>query len=135
MNCRTDTIGFPKLMRRSRLGYDLTLFCVLLRDELRRYEEQNSDADRCVVDTDDLFTRLNEVMPDSEDEVRLRKKFDQLMTRAQELGFLRKLPSEPPVYEIRPILKARITAERMEELKQQLGAYASAEKPAEENDG
>ena len=30
----------PKLFRKSRLSYDATLLCVLLRDELRRFEEE-----------------------------------------------------------------------------------------------
>ncbi len=118
----------PKLIRKSRLGYDLTLFSVLLRDELRRHEEQNAEGGRCIADLDDLFTRLRELMPDMEDAVRSRKKLDHLVVRAQELGFLRKLPGEPPVYEIKPILKARITAERLDELKQQLTGFSASRK-------
>jgi len=118
----------PKLIRKSRLGYDLTLFSVLLRDALRRHEEQNADAGRCIADLDELFTRLRELMPDAEDAMKSRKKLDHLVVRAQELGFLRRLPGEPPVYEIKPILKARITAERLEELKQQLADFAASRK-------
>tara|TARA_R110002096_G_scaffold42144_24_gene113834 strand:- start:934 stop:1542 length:609 start_codon:yes stop_codon:yes gene_type:complete len=116
--------GMPKLIRRSRLGYDVTLFSVMLRDELRRFEEQNVDSERCVVDTSELQTRMMELLPDTEDEVRVRRKFDQLMVRAQELGFLRKLNTQPVAYEIRPIIKARITAERLDELKQQFQIHA-----------
>jgi hypothetical protein len=118
----------PKMIRKSRLGYDLTLFCILLRDELRRHEEQGAEAGRCIADLDDLFARLRELMPDAEDEVRSRKKLDHLVVRAQELGFLRRLPSESPVYEIKPILKARITAERLDELKEQLAVFTATRK-------
>ncbi|MEM1294647.1 MAG: DUF4194 domain-containing protein, partial [Verrucomicrobiota bacterium] len=103
---------------------DVTLFSVMLRDELRRFEEQNVDSERCVVDTTELQTRMMELLPDTEDEVRVRRKFDQLMVRAQELGFLRKLNTQPVAYEIRPIIKARITAERLDELKQQFQTHA-----------
>lgn len=116
--------NMPKLIRRSRLGYDVTLFSVMLRDELRRFEEQNVDSERCVVDTAELQTRMMELLPDTEDEVRVRRKFDQLMVRAQELGFLRKLNTQPVAFEIRPIIKARITAERLDELKQQFQTHA-----------
>ncbi len=118
--------GMPKLIRRSRLGFDVTLFSVLLRDELRRFEEQNVDSERCVVDTGELQSRMMELLPDSEDEVRVRKKFEQLLVRAQELGFLRKLNTQPIAYEIRPIIKARITAERLDELKHQFEAHAKS---------
>jgi hypothetical protein len=113
----------PKLIRKNRLGYDVTLFSVLLRDELRRHEEQNVDADRCILDTSGLFVRLCELLPDNEDEVRKRKKFEHLLVRAQELGFVRKLPTSPPAYEIRRLLKARITAERLDALKNELLAH------------
>lgn len=112
----------PKLIRKNRLGYDVTLFCVLLRDELRRFEEQNVDSDRCILDSSGLFARLCELLPDNEDDVRKRKRFEHLLVRAQELGFLRKLPTAPPAYEIRRLIKARITAERLDALKTELFA-------------
>ncbi len=112
--------SLPKLIRKSRLGYDLTLFCVLLRDELRRFDEQNVEFGRCIVPSKDLMGRFSEYVAATEDQVRLKKKFDQLVTRAQELGFLRKLPTQPVTYEIRPIIKARLPVDRLEELKQQL---------------
>jgi len=118
-----DYERMPKLIRKSRLGYDVTLFCVLLRDELRRFEEQNVDAERCIPDPTELFHRFRELLPDEEDDVRKRKKFEHLLVRAQELGFLRKLPTSPAAYEIRPIIKARITAERLEEMKDRLLAH------------
>lgn len=123
----------PKLIRKNRLGYDVTLFSVLLRDELRRHEEQNVDADRCILDTSSLFARLCELLPDDEDEVRKRKKFEHLLVRAQELGFLRKLATTPPSYEIRRLIKARITAERLEMLKTELLAHANQSPAATTN--
>jgi hypothetical protein len=41
--------GLPKLFRKTRLSYDATLLCVLLREELRRFEEE--DVHRCAVDS------------------------------------------------------------------------------------
>ena len=126
--------NMPKLIRRSRLGYDVTLFCVLLRDELRRFEEQNVDSERCVVDLADLQARMMELLPDKEDEVRVRRKFEHLLLRAQELGFLRKLNTQPVAYEIRPIIKARITAELLEELKQQFKDHAERKTAAAQSE-
>ena len=39
----------PKLFRKTRLSYDTTLLCVLLRDELRRFEEEPVDDQRCSI--------------------------------------------------------------------------------------
>ncbi len=40
----------PKLFHKSRLSYGATLLCVLLREELRRFEEEEVQNERCVVD-------------------------------------------------------------------------------------
>src|SRR4051794_38731296 len=45
----------PKLFRRTRLGYDETLLCVLLRDVLRRFEEEDLHNERCTVEFATLF--------------------------------------------------------------------------------
>lgn len=129
-----DYESLPKLIRKSRLGYDLTLFCVLLRDELRRFDEQNLEFSRCVVNPKDLMARFSEYVTTTEDQVRLKKKFDQLVTRAVELGFLRKLPTQPVSYEIRPIIKARLPVERLEELKQQMADYANSQAATHNSD-
>ncbi len=39
----------PRLFRRTPLGYDTTLLCVLLRDSLRIFEEEDVQNERCVV--------------------------------------------------------------------------------------
>jgi len=53
--------------------------------------------------------------------VRSGKKLDHLVVRAQELGFLRRLPSDVPALRNRTDSReARITAERLDELKGQL---------------
>ncbi len=41
--------GIPRLFRRTPLGYDTTLLCVLLRDALRIFEEEDVQNERCVV--------------------------------------------------------------------------------------
>ena len=46
----------PSLMRRTSLGYSPTLACVLLRDELRRFEEEDLHNERCVVETQPSLT-------------------------------------------------------------------------------
>lgn len=38
----------PRLFRRTPLGYDATLLSILLRDEYRRFEDEDLDNERCV---------------------------------------------------------------------------------------
>ena len=45
----------PRLFRKTPLGYEATLLCVLLRDEYRRFEEEDLDNERCIVDVESLL--------------------------------------------------------------------------------
>ena len=65
--------GLPKLFRRSRLSYDATLLTILLREELRRFEEEEVHDQRCVVSGDELFEQWKAFFPRDHDEVKLRK--------------------------------------------------------------
>src|ERR1700733_12474673 len=47
----------PKLFHKKRLSYDATLVCVLLREELRRFEEEEVENARCVVPTGELLEK------------------------------------------------------------------------------
>src|SRR5919201_6455978 len=62
----------PRLFRRTRLGYDETLLCVLLREELRRFEEEDLPTERCVVEAAALFERWRDLFP-AQDDVQARR--------------------------------------------------------------
>jgi Domain of unknown function (DUF4194) len=64
----------PRLFRKTPLGYEATLLCVLLRDEYRRFEEEDLDNERCVVEMDGLFEMWKSFFPADSDEVTLRKR-------------------------------------------------------------
>lgn len=110
----------PKLIRRARLGYDETLLCVLLREELRRFEEEDLHNDRCVVEGAALFDRWKELSPARHDEVRARRELAAALTKLDALSFVRKVEVEPEAWEIRRILKARLPVAELESLKARL---------------
>jgi hypothetical protein len=112
----------PKLFRRTRLGYDETLLCVVLREQLRRFEEEDLQ-ERCVVEEAALFERWRAVSPAQHDEVRARRELGAALGKLEDLGFVRKLAGEPGAWEIRRILKARLPVSELEALKaRMLGA-------------
>lgn len=118
----------PKLIRRVQLGYAPTLLAVLLRDELRRYEEEEVHNERCVVEADVLFEQWRSFFPAQSDEVRQRKEFASALNKLDDLGFVRKFGDNPESWEVRRILKARLPAAELEALKDQLRA-AQAGRP------
>jgi hypothetical protein len=109
----------PRLFRRTRLGYNETLLCVLLREELRRFEEEDLHNERCVVELATLFDQWRGLSA-QDDEVRARAELTSALARLEELGFVRKFGSEPPAWEIRRILKARLPVGELERLKDRL---------------
>lgn len=122
----------PKLFRRSRLSYDATLLCVLLRDELRRYEDEDVHNERCVVATAALFEQWRTFFPRHADEVKLRKGLDSALRTLDDLKFIRKMTPEPEEWEIRRILKARLPAAELENLRGQLAAAAAGQRSGKE---
>lgn len=110
----------PKLFRKARLGYDETLLCVLLREELRRFEEEDLHNERCVVEAVSLFHQWRTLSPAQYDEVRARRELSSALAKLEELGFVRKFGDEPEAWEIRRILKARLPVAELENLKARL---------------
>jgi Domain of unknown function (DUF4194) len=114
--------ALPKLFRKSRLSYDATVLCMLLRDELRRFEEEELESQRCVVKTSNLFELWKAFFPPSTDEVKLSKTLRTAMNDLEELKFIRRFTDEPEEWEIRRILKARTPVSTLELLLAQLRA-------------
>ncbi len=122
----------PRLFRRSRLTYEATLLCVLLRDELRRFEEEELSNERCVVAASDLFEQWKAFFPAGRDEVGLHRKLEATLRKLEELKYIRRFGKDGDEWEIRRILKARVPASSLERLKSDLEKAASARKRREE---
>ena len=114
----------PKLFRKTRLGYAPTLLSVLLREELRRFEEEDVQNERCVIETTELFDQWRGLFSSQEDEVRQQRELSASLGKLESLGFIRKFGDEPEAWEIRRILKARLPAAELENLKAQLTGAA-----------
>ena len=116
----------PKLFRKKRLSYDATLVCVLLREELRRFEEEEVENARCVVPTGELLEKWKAFFPEANDETKLRKALNVALTTLEELKFIREFTKEPQEWEIRRILKARLPVAELERLLTELKSESNA---------
>ena len=110
----------PKLFRSTRLSYSQTVLCVILRDELRRFEEEDLQNERCVVDEAALLDQWKAFFPQQDDEVSRQKDMLAALRRLEEMGFVRSFGDQPSSWEIRRILKARLPASELENLRAQL---------------
>ena len=110
----------PKLFRKSPLGYDATILCVLLRDEYRRFEDEDLDNQRCVVSLDFLFELWKSFFPSVSDEIQLRKSLVKSVNQLERLKFVQAVKQSKDSWEVKKLLKARVTIEQLEDLKNRL---------------
>ena len=113
----------PKLYRQVRMGYGASLMCVLLREELRRFETEDVDSELCVVEEPDLFDQWKAFFPETGDEKARHKEFSSALKSAAEAGFAKAMKSDPPAWEVRRILKAKLDAQRLAQLRDDLASY------------
>ncbi len=114
----------PKLVHKKRLSYDATLACVLLRDELRKFEEDQVDNTRCVVATHDLLEQWKSFLPGQLDEVKAKNQLVAALKVLADLKYIREFTKDPQEWEIRRILKARMPVATLEKLAEELKAVA-----------
>ncbi len=119
---RTEPL--PRLTVRRQLSFKVTVFCVLLRDQLRQFDASDATG-RLVLSIEQIRELLQPYLPEENNEDRFRREVDGLVKQTIEFGFLKRLSGQDENYEVRPILKAKIDADTLELLKQKLETYAN----------
>ncbi|MBI1313346.1 DUF4194 domain-containing protein [bacterium] len=115
-----DYESIPKLFHKVALGFEGTLLCVVLRDELRRSEDEDLQNDRCVIKQSDLLESWRMFFPENADDVRLNESLATQLRRLRDLKFVREFEKTPPSWEIRRILKARLPLETLRTVRSEL---------------
>ncbi len=114
------TESLPRLTIRRPLELKLTIFCVLLREELRLFDVSDATG-KLVLSIEKIRELLYSYYPEEENnQESYRKKVNILVNKAIDLGFLKKLKPEDESYEVRRILKAKIDADTLNLMKQKL---------------
>lgn len=117
--------SLPRLIPARELGYKVSLLCVLLRRRIADFEMQSDDF-RAVVTREELIGQLLLFMPETFDEVKLRRELDTTIRKVEELGFLKKLRGQNDHFEIRRSLKAFVDAQWLADFDEKLRAYREA---------
>ncbi len=116
----------PTLFRRTTLGYDATLLCVLLRDAYRQFEDEDLDNERCVVELETLRDAWRTFFPAKLDDVQLQRRLLSAMAKLEKLKFVRPWQRNSQTWEVRRLLKSRLPIEQLEALRTQLLQAAQA---------
>ena len=128
-----QAIALPRLTRRDRLTYHVTLLCVLLREWLDQFESTHLDAGKCAITDLQIHDLMLPFLPKRTDERAIQRRIDSAIERLIELGFLKRMPDtdHPAYFEVRRILKARIDAEKLAEIKEKLAHYGTTARVSE----
>ncbi len=122
--------ALPRLFRRSPLSYDATLLSVLLRDQLRQFEEEDLQNERLVISQAEFLETWQAFFPNEKDAVRLNKSLMATFRKLEELKFVRQFEKDPVSWEVRRIIKARLPLEDLETLRDSLVAAAELNRQA-----
>jgi hypothetical protein len=111
------------LMRKVPLSFEVSLLCVLLRGALDQFDATVHDDHRLIVTKMEIYDLLKLYFPDRHDETKLIKRWDSIINKVIELGFIRELKSDTSRIEVLRIIKAMIDAERVSIMKRTMQDY------------
>ncbi len=122
-------LRLPRLVRRTPLSYEVTLLCVLLREILEEFDVKDIESHKCFVTAQELREKIEIFFKDSPNRVKLLERLERTIQSTVRLGFLKETERENTEadairYEVRRIVKARLTIEKLEEIKRKLQLYA-----------
>lgn len=122
-----ESITLPRLTRRDRLTYHATLLCVLLREWIDQFESTHLDAGKCTITDVQIHELVSPFLLARTDERAIQRRITLTIDRLVDLGFLKRMPNtdNPAYFEVRRILKAKIDAEKLAEIKEKLARYGT----------
>jgi hypothetical protein len=117
-----STIG---LIRRIPLTYDLTLVCVLLREWLLEFESSDLETANLYITPKEFRDRMEMFFKEKTNELKFIKELNRHLDQCVDMGFLKLVHKDVTSqdeyrYEVKRILKARVTTDELSKFKQQL---------------
>ena len=111
----------PRVLRRTRLSYHQTIFMVLLREELRRFEQDQEEGDHLYRSAMDLRDTMTPYYPELHDEKKIHRQISALVVKFEEWGILKKVrDKEGGLYRVERIIKAKLPPEKLAEIRDQI---------------
>lgn len=117
-----NTIG---LIRRIPLKYEASLICIFLREMLDDFEINNVDQRNLYITHRQIKETIELFFKEKSNKVKLFAKFDNYIDSIVEIGFLKVISNtenskDDTRYEVRRIIKAKITNDVLEDFKKKL---------------
>jgi len=127
-----DDDDIPRLIRRMPLSFEVSLLCVILREELENFDVSNSESNRLFLDMREIRERIRIYFKEKTDETRLIRQLSTYINKVESLGFLKVISAgdekrnQEARYEVMRIIKARVSPEFLNLFKQKLEGYIAA---------
>lgn len=121
---QAENVTLPHIIERRQLSYHVTLISVLLFEKLIEFDMKGGESTRLFVNREEIKESVRLFLPDGTDEVKITGKVDTYISKLEEIGFLRRLSTNPNQFEVRRILKAKISANGLQEIKEKLRQHA-----------
>lgn len=138
---KEDEEGAPesvRLIRRYPLSFEMSILCVLLREALEQFDISQNDSSILVLPESEIRSMLLVYFKEKTDQTKLYNELTKYLNQAVDLGFLKELHQEQSgkigddlidrKFEVRRILRAKITTEFLSEFKKRLENYNREEK-------
>lgn len=124
-----NTIG---LVQRRQLSFEVSIICLLIREIYEDFEMNptNIMAEKCFVSHNQLKEQAELFFTEGFNQVKFQRDLDKYINKTLDLGFL-KLHQDAEnnaekVYEVKPIIKSRISVNELLEFKDKLKAYVES---------
>jgi len=120
--------NLPKLIRERSLSVEISMLCVILREALDQFDTSQDSSTICVLRESEIKDRLLTFLPEKSDQTKIYRKMDEYLNKLEELTFIKEINKEEAnsdfkkdrEFEIRRIIRAKVTAEFLEEFKRKL---------------
>jgi len=111
----------PRVLRRTRLSYHQTIFMVLLREELMKFEQNQEEGDHLYRSAIDLREIMTPYYPELHDEKKIHRQISALVTKFEDWGILKKVrDKDGGLYRVERIIKAKLPPEKLAEVRDQI---------------
>jgi len=111
----------PRVLRRTRLSYHQTIFMVILREELMRFEQEQEEGDHLYRSAQDLREIMIPFYPEMHDEKKVHRQISGMITKFEEWGILKKVrDKDEGLYRVERIIKAKLPPDKLAEVRDQI---------------
>ncbi len=119
--------GLPELVAKRELPYTASLLCVLLVEELNRFEAGSSGESRLVLDRFRIKDLAAPYLPKKTNEAKQSDALDAQINRLVQYGFLRPIGAGSDELEVTKLLKYKISADVLSEALERLTTHAGTD--------